>query len=161
MSEKEKETAFLRRILLVHATDEGRQLDKKIARAQCEERCVLRVASVAALCGALAVAGLGYGAILGENIPYGTSETVIKILWHLVLASLICLMAIAAQLAIHRKKLNRLQEECRQLIIKIQAPYVGEPRVARLRAELETTSKTDRPSDASNSLRSQEERSPG
>ena len=133
MSERQKETAFLRCLILVDETEERRELEKRIAQVQRDERCVQRVAWGAALCGALAVAGLAYGAVLQENFPYSTSEIVIRILCELALASLICLMAFAGLLTVYREKLNRFQEECRQLITRLWAAHVGEPHTATLR----------------------------
>lgn len=134
MSERQKETAFLKRIILLGDTNEGRELERKIAKVECDERRVRRFAAGMALCGALAVAGLAYGAILQEDVPFGTPESVVKVLYQLALASLICLMGFAAQLAICRQKLNRFQEECRQLIIRLWAVHAGEPRIGTMRA---------------------------
>ena len=130
MSEHQRETAFLRRVVLYDESDECRKLETDVARAEQDERCVQRVASVTALFPMLALAGMAYGAIL----PYDSrSELVIRVLCEVGLAALICLVIFASLLAVFRMKLNRLREECRQLITRRLESHPGTPRIANLR----------------------------
>ena len=133
MSEHQRETAFLRDIILHDDSDERRELEKRIAQAQRDERCVIRATALAALFTALTVAGFAYGAILLDNFPYIESQSVIKVLCNIGLASLICLVAFAGLFTHYRRKLNRLREECRQVVKKLLESHAGKSRLATSR----------------------------
>lgn len=132
MSEHQRETAFLRRVILYDDSDEHRNLEKSIAQVQHDERCVHRMAWVMALFLMLALAGLAYGAILHKNFPYNGPDLVFKVLCEVILASLICLMAFAGLLTVYRRKLNRLRDECRQLITRLLESHLGKPHIPAL-----------------------------
>jgi hypothetical protein len=129
MSEHQRETEFLRHLIGYGDTEERRELDKKLAQLQRDQRCVERAASWAVLGTALAVALLAYPAILQENFPHTPYESVIKVICVLGLASLICLVCFVGLLMVYRNKLNRLQEEGRQLIKKLLALRLGQPHI--------------------------------
>jgi hypothetical protein len=128
MTEHQRETAFLRRLMVLDTSGEGRKLEKRIAQVQLDERCVKRVAWLMALLISLSAVGLAYGAVLVEDFPYGKSQLVLKFIYVLGLASLICLAAFACLLMAYRRKSNGLREECRQLITKLLEPQLGKPR---------------------------------
>jgi hypothetical protein len=132
MSEHQKETTFLRHVILYADCDEHRRLEENIAQVQRDERCVQRVASVTALFPVLAIASIAYGGILQENFPYNGSGLVFKILCELGLASLICLVAFAGLLMVYRRRLNRLREECRQLVTRLLESHLGTPHIQTL-----------------------------
>ena len=133
MSEHQIETAFLSRAILYDDSDAHRQLEKSIAQVLRDERCVQRMASLTTLFLVLAIAGVAYASVLEENFPYNTSEAVIRVFCELVLASLICLAGFAGLLTIYRKKLNRLRNECRQLVVRLLESHLGNPHRAKLR----------------------------
>ena len=124
---------FLRHIIGYEDTDERRELESRIAQVQRDQHCVGRCASLAALCAALAMAGLAYGMILQGNFAHGETRHVFRILCDLGLASLICLVTFEGLLMGYRKKLNRLREECRQLIARLLKSHLGESHIAALR----------------------------
>jgi hypothetical protein len=130
MGEHEKETAFLKRIILYEDSDERRELEKRIAQVQHDERCVRRVALVTTLLPVLAIAIFAYGTILRENFPYDGSELVFRLVCELGLASLICLAGLAGLLRVYRMKLNRLREDGRQLVTKLLVSHLGKPHIA-------------------------------
>jgi len=132
MSEHQKDTEFLRRIMVYDASEEHRALEKRIAQVQCDEHCVKRVALAAVLFALAAIAGLTYVAILEENFPYNQSQLVVTVFCDLGLASLICLMGFTALLLAYRKGLNRLREECRRLVTKHFESHVGKSPAATL-----------------------------
>ena len=119
MTEHEKETAFLKQIIVFDDTEEGRKLEARIAQVQCDERCVKRAAGLMILLAALGGAGLAYGAVLQDNFSAGTSHFVIRLLCEIGLASLISLFALSGLLMVYRRKLNRFREECRCLVGKL------------------------------------------
>ena len=132
MTEYQRETAFLRRLVVLDTTGEGRQLETSIAQVQLDERCIKRAAWLMALLILLSAVGLAYGAVLVEDLPYGKSQLVLKFIYVLGLTSLICLAAFAFLLMAYRRKSNELREKSRQLITKLLEPQLGEPRLAHL-----------------------------
>ena len=132
MSEHQKDTEFLRRIIVYDDTEEHRDLEKKIAGVQREERCLQRVALAAALFTLVAIVGLGYTAILEENFPYNQSQMVVTVLCDFGLASLICLVGFAVLLLVYRNRLNRLREECRHSVVRLIEVRMGKSQVVVL-----------------------------
>jgi hypothetical protein len=132
MSEHQIETAFLRRVILYEDSDERRKLERSIAQVQQDERCVQRLAWAIGLFPMLALAAVVYGAFLQENFPYNVSNAVLNVFGGLVLASLICLVAFGGLLTVYRRKLNRLRQECRQLITRLLESHVGKPHLPSL-----------------------------
>ena len=125
MSEHQIETAFLKQVILYDDSDQRRKLEKSMAQVQHDARCVRRMAWVLALFLMLALAGIGYGASLHKNYPYNGAELTFRILCELVLASLICLAALAGLLTVYRRRLNRLRDECRQLVTRLLEARLG------------------------------------
>jgi hypothetical protein len=127
MSEYQRQTAFLRHIILYDDSQERRTLDKSMAQVQRDERCVRRAAAIAAVIPVLATAGLMYGVILQDNFPDTDSRRIISAICALGLAALICLVAFAGLLMVYRRKLNRLRSQCRQLITRLLESHLGKP----------------------------------
>ena len=130
MSEHERETAFLRHLILFDESDECRKLEQSIVRVQHDVRCVKRLAWVTFLCSVLALAGVGYGVTLHRNFPFNGAELVFTVLCQLGLASLICLIGFAVLLTVYRERLNRLRKECRHLVIRLLESHLGKPPIA-------------------------------
>ena len=128
MNEYQKETAFLKRIILHEDTAERRELEKRMARVQCDSRCVRSATWLMALFTALAAAGLAYGAILVENFPDVPAQFIIKVLVVLGLSSLTCLVTFLCVLAVYRRRLNRLRAECRHIVANLLESLPNRPR---------------------------------
>jgi hypothetical protein len=140
MSEHQKETAFLRRLIAFDHSKERHKLEEGIAQAQRDGQCVRRAAALMALFTVLGAVGVGYGAVLQENFPYGKSRFVLDILCGLGLASLICLLSFGALMLAYRRKLNSLRAEGRRLVITNIEARFGQPLVtASEAARLEFT----------------------
>ena len=131
MSEHQKDTEFLRRIIVYDDAEEHHELEKKIAQVQRDERCVQRAALAAVLFTLAAMVGLAYTAIFQENFPYNQSQLVVTVLCDLGLASLICLVAFAVLLMVYRNRLNRLRDECRHLVTRLVEFHVGKSKSGR------------------------------
>jgi hypothetical protein len=127
MSEHQKHTEFLRHCLRYGESDEHQALDKRIIQIQRDGRCVQRAVWLMAILTALAVAGLGYPAILVENFPDDAPQSIINLICALGLASLICLLGFAGLGMVYRNKLNQRREESRQLVTKLLASRLGKP----------------------------------
>lgn len=127
MSELQRETAFLKDVILYDDSGDRHELEKSIEQVQRDRHCVERVAWVLALSLLMVIAGVVYGMVLQESFPYNLPEVVFRLLCELGLALLACLMAFAVLLAVYHLKLNRLREECRQLVKKLLELHLGKP----------------------------------
>ena len=132
MSAHQIETAFLSSVIPYGDSDEPRKLQKSIVQLHHDERCVRRFAWAMTLFLMMGLAGVGYGAILQENFPYNLHHHVVYVFCVFVLAPLICLVAFAGLLAVYRRKLNRLREECRRLVARLLETRLGKPHIPTL-----------------------------
>jgi hypothetical protein len=139
-SEHEKETAFLRRCIRYETSTAGRKLDERICQVQRDERCLRRASWLMALLAGLAMAGLGYGAVLLDDFPgrisVFTSLSVIKIFCAVGIGALICLLAFTGAGLFHRRELSQRREECRRLVTKLLESHLGEPQSTLRNGEL-------------------------
>ncbi len=130
-SEHERETAFLRRCIRYDLSATGSQLDERICQVQRDERCLRRAAWLMAVVAMLAIAGLGYGAVLLDDFPLHmsafTSDYVIKGFCAMGIGSLLCLVVFSCVALIYRRELNHRREECRRRVTKFMDTLVGEP----------------------------------
>ena len=136
MSEHQRETEFLRLCISYDESPECRKLGERLTQIQRDERCVRRAVWLMSVLVALAVAGLGYAAILFENFPQDTSYLLIKIISALGLAFIICLVTFAGLRIVYRVKLDQQREECRQLVTSLLESRLGQPITSQRRAEI-------------------------
>lgn len=134
MSEHQRNTTFLRQVILYDDTAECHKLEERIAQDQRDERCVRRAICLVALLTALAVAGLSYAAIFLPDFPEKNSHFIIKISAVLGLASLICLPAFLGYWGAYRRKSGRSREECRRLATRLLETRLGKPGATSLTA---------------------------
>ena len=128
-NEHQRETAFLRQLLLYDKRDQRRNLEERMAQIQRDERCVRRVAWLMALLIVMAGTGFGYGEVLLDNFPRGQHQFVTSVICGLGLASVICLLSFAGLLMVYRKRFNELREECRRLVMQRLESCQGNPHI--------------------------------
>ena len=131
MSEHQKDTAFLTQLISYDETDERRILAEQIARLQRDERCVRRAIWLMLLVTALAVAGIGYGAVFRlhpMNLTQFMMQFGIKVLSALALGSSICVVTFVGLGASYRSELAKRRDECRRLAAKFLEARFGAPR---------------------------------
>jgi hypothetical protein len=119
MSEHQKQTAFLRRLICCEDIGEHRDLEAQLAKAERDEsviRCAIRLVALVA---GLALAGYCYAAVFLPDFPQDKSHFILKFFCVLGLGSLICLVCFFGAWFWHRSLLNRLREECRRLVTAI------------------------------------------
>lgn len=119
MTEHERETAFLRRAILFDDSGRRRKIVEGIAQIQRDVHCVQRAVALMTLAGAVVAAGFFYGAVLEENFPHGMSPIAITVLCVTGLTSAISLTGLSGLWIIYRWRLNRLREQCRQLVTNL------------------------------------------
>jgi len=132
MSEHDRETDFVIRIIAYDDTSERQTLVERMCRARSDEGCVRRAAYVMLLSTALAVAGLFYAIIFAADFPLDVTQLltrlVIKALSVVALGSLICAVAFVVLGFLYRREFNRHRGECRRLGMKLMESRLGQPR---------------------------------
>jgi hypothetical protein len=132
MNAHPRETLFSRHLIRYYDSDGRGTLEESITQLQRDERCVQRFASVMALVPLLAIAAVGYGTMLQETFPYDEPHPVIRILWEMGLASLICLVALTGLLMGYHRKLKRAGEKRLRLTTRLLEPQWDKPEIAML-----------------------------
>jgi hypothetical protein len=131
MSERERQTGFLARIIAYDDTAERETLEARMCETRKNEKCVRRAACLMLLSTALALAGLVYVIIFAADFPLDVVQLLtrlsIKALSVVALGSLICAVAFVALGLLYRREFNRHREECRRLGVKILEARLGEP----------------------------------
>jgi hypothetical protein len=113
MSDYNKETAFLRNILCHDKSFKSRHVGESITRVQRDQACMRKAAFTAA-----ALAVLAY---IFSHAEFFQSEPRIR-LWALTVAGLaaaICSVAFLFVLLVYRVILDRLRDQCRDIVSKL------------------------------------------
>jgi len=146
MSEREKDTAFLKQCILYDDSVERHKLDESITQLQQNERCVRHAVVLMALLIALALAGVCYAVIFLEPPPQSMTQLItpliVRVFCVLGGASLICMLAFGGLGLVYRKELTRRREECRRLATRLLESRVGKPGTLPLPAVSVPASKT-------------------
>ncbi len=127
MGEHQNHTKFLRQCLLYDDSSKRHELEKTFSQLQRDLRCVRRAAWLMAMLATLAVAGLGYAAVLTDNFPYNLPPFILNLLCTLAVGSLISLLAFAGLGMVYCRQLGQRREECRQLVAKLLASRLSRP----------------------------------
>jgi hypothetical protein len=127
MRDHHQQTEFLKRCLGYDESARCRELKQEITRIQRDERCVQRAVWLMAVLTALAMAGLGYPAILLANFPYSAPQSIVNLVCTLGVASLISLLVFVIIGMVYRKMLDQRREECRLLVTKLLEARLGNP----------------------------------
>jgi len=143
MSEHERDTEFLRQVILYDDTVEHHKLDERITQVERDERCVRRAVWLMTLLAALAVVGLSYSAVLLPDCPQDVARfftrTIVKVFCVLGLTSLISLLGFAGLAVVYRKELDGRREECRRFATKLLESRLGKPRTKALLGVVKTS----------------------
>ncbi len=136
MSENERETAFLGRLISYEGTAESQQLRAKLARAQENENCVGRAVRLAIALVLLALVGLGYREALLEQgtTPRDSGSFIANCFYGLGLGSLLSLLVFVALGAIYRRLTNQRKDEARQFLANLLKAHLSQPAAVPERA---------------------------
>jgi hypothetical protein len=119
MSEREKQTRFLKELIRSQDSEECRALVTRLNKAEQDENCIRSAVRLICLLAGLSIAGLGYSAVFVPQFFHSATPWVVKFFTALVLASLICLTGFMGFYFWYRGICNRLCHECRNLIIAL------------------------------------------
>ncbi len=126
-TEHQKETAFLRRLILYDASPERHHLEEKLTRIQNDERSLYRAMMLLAWPAMMAVAGLTYEIVFLHNFPQNPSQHMAILACALGLGSVICLVVFIGMARVYRRRLNHHREECRRLVMRVLESRLGKP----------------------------------
>jgi hypothetical protein len=127
MNDHHQQTEFLKRCLRYEESARHQELEQQITRIQRDESCVRKAVWLMAVLTALAIAGLGYPAILLANFPYSAPQTIVDLVCVLGVASLVSLVAFVVLGMVYRKMLDKRREECRLLVESLLESRLGKP----------------------------------
>lgn len=117
MSKRQKQTAFLRTLIL-HGDGEMRaQLQGRIKQAERDELCVWRALWLVSLLAVLSCVGICYSAVLIPEFFRSSSHFVVRFFFGLGLASMVCAAVFLGFWMWCRGVLNRVQEDCRRFVM--------------------------------------------
>jgi hypothetical protein len=113
--------------MLYDSTDERHKLEEQVAGAERTERCFRRAVFLMAVVAGVAVAGIGYSAILLQDFPLNKAHLILRIFCALGLASLVSLLTFVAFWRVARGTLNEQRDRCRRLVTRIVESRLGRP----------------------------------
>lgn len=116
MSERQKDTRFLKTLILCDDSEHGRTLQEKIKRAEKDEKCIRGAVSLVTLLGMLCLSGLGYAAVFVPQFAHFSSHIATRLCCIVGLGSLICLVVFLGYWFWYRAVANRVYEECRRFL---------------------------------------------
>ena len=131
MSERQKQTEFLRQLMRSHECDHCRELQRRIHKAERDERCVRSAVALALLLALLAASGLGYSVIFVPEFFQSPAPMSVRVFTALLLTSGICLTSFMALCWWYRGVSNNVYNECREFIISHQKFHSPAPPVTR------------------------------
>src|SRR3954469_11510327 len=90
MTERDRQTEFLMRLMVLAESKSDRGLHARIEQAQHDESCIRFALTLVMFIGGFAVSGLGYCSVLHPEFFDSTTPTLVKIFCAVALGSLIC-----------------------------------------------------------------------
>jgi hypothetical protein len=116
MSEHQKQAEFLKRMVMQDDTAANRALCGRLAAAERNERCLWVACRLVALIAVVALAGIGYSAVLLPEFFDNATHIVLRFFSALSLGSALCVLVFMGLWSWYRRHTNRIHEECRRVI---------------------------------------------
>lgn len=132
MSERKKQTEFLKGLLGFAGSSARQELHERIIKAEHDEKCVRSALILVGLVGLFSVSGLGYSAVLLPEFFDSSTPLLVKLFCALGLGSVICIMVFLGCWLWYRSIANRLHDECRQRVMESLEKRMREERQAHL-----------------------------
>ena len=122
MSKRQKQTAFLKTLILHGDAEVRAQLEERIKRAERDEQCAWRALWLVSVLAVFSGFGICYSAVLIPEFFHNSWQTVVRLFCGLGLASLVCAVSFLACWLWCRAVLNRVQEDCRRFVMAMLEP---------------------------------------
>ena len=119
MSERKKETDFLKSIIQWDESGQCQELQDRIKQAERDERCIRVAVCLVGLLGMLSLSGLGYAAVFVPEFAHFSSHIATKIFLALGLASMICLASFLGFWLRCRAASNQVYDEVRRFVREV------------------------------------------
>ncbi len=118
MSEYKKQSAFLKKLVMIEDTADNRALCERLCHVERSERCLQCACRLVGLIALLGVAGLGYAAVLLPQFFDNSTHFIIRLCSAVGLGSCLCFSVFLALWYSYRRIANRIHSECRLVIVK-------------------------------------------
>ena len=122
MSKRQKQTAFLKTLILHGDAEVRTQLEERIKRAERDEQCAWRALWLVSVLAVFSAFGICYSAVLIPEFFHNSWHKVVRLFCGLGLASLVCAVSFLACWLWCRAVLNRVQEDCRRFVMAMLEP---------------------------------------
>ena len=130
MSEHRKQSEFLKKLVMHDDSPANRSLCDRLGAAERNERCLLLACRLVGLIALVALAGIGYSAVLLPEFFDNATHVVLRFFSALGLGSALCFVVFLALWFWYRTSTNQIHDEFRRVI------------TAMLEARLKTTTTT-------------------
>src|ERR1051325_1042932 len=130
MSERQKETKFLKTLIVCDDSEQSRCLQERIKRAEKDERCIRCAVYLVSLLALLCLSGLGYAAVFVPQFGHFSSHIATRVFCIIGLGSAICLVIFLAYWSWYRAVSNRLFDECRRFLGPLMESRINQTPVA-------------------------------
>ena len=125
MTEHYRQTAFLKVLMSLHEGSDSQALRERLASAERNERCLLIACWLVGGTTLAGLAGLSYSAVLLPQFFENTTPVLVRFFSALSLGSLLCLMGFLGLWLHYRTVGNRVQAECRRLVLQALQHRLG------------------------------------
>jgi hypothetical protein len=116
MSEHRKQSEFLKKLVLHDDSSANRSLCERLAAAERNERCLLLACRLVGLIALVALAGIGYSAVLLPEFFDNATHVVLRFFSALGLGSALCFVVFLGLWFWYRGHTDRIHDECRRVI---------------------------------------------
>ena len=116
MSEHRKQSDFLKKLVMHDDSPAHRSICERLTAAERNERCLLLACRLFGLIALVALAGVGYSAVLLPEFFDNATHVVLRFFSALGLGSALCFVVFLGLWFWYRGHTNRIHEECRRII---------------------------------------------
>lgn len=118
MSEYKKQSAFLKKLMLIEDSAENRALLDRLCQVERSEKCLQYACRLVGLIALLGLAGFGYAAVLLPQFFDNSTHFVIRLCSAVGLGSCLCFAIFLALWYSYRRIANRIHSESRLVILR-------------------------------------------
>ena len=123
MSEYRKQSAFLKELMsLCEDNPAHSALTSRLSSAESSARCSLCACRLVGMIALLAMAGVGYSAVLLPEFFDNTTHVVIRFFTALTLGSTVCFAVFFGLWSWYRNTVNHIHDDCRRIVLSMVVP---------------------------------------